>query len=268
MPDQTELNEHAQKQGELWGARARDWAEVIEPSLKAVYEGCLNNAGVMAGTRYCDAGCGTGGALLGAMRRGARLAGFDPAVNFLKITQQRCGQATLALGSLEAIPFPDASFDAVTAINSLQFCSDAATALAELRRVLRPKGRVVVAVWSRPEESDMRLVSEAVRALFPEPPKNRGAFEWSEPKELDALIEASPLKQLGSRVVDCPWESPDLPTALRGQLATGPTIRAMQILGEEPVTAAISGALERFRTESGAVKMMNRFRLITLASRA
>src|SRR5919199_1247070 len=69
----------AQAQGELWGARARDWAEVQEPAQSGLYGPVLDAGGVGEGTRLLDAGCGSGVATAVAHGRGATVAGVDPA---------------------------------------------------------------------------------------------------------------------------------------------------------------------------------------------
>ena len=58
--------------GRLWGARARDWANIQEGTVKAVYEAALERTGVGSDTRYLDVGCGAGGAVRLAAARGAR----------------------------------------------------------------------------------------------------------------------------------------------------------------------------------------------------
>jgi hypothetical protein len=67
----------AEVQGELWGASAADWATVQEPAWRPVYERVLDLAGVGIGISLLDIGCGAGGALMAAQRRGAAVAGLD-----------------------------------------------------------------------------------------------------------------------------------------------------------------------------------------------
>src|SRR5580700_3993144 len=110
-----QLTEKARKQGSLWGIEARDWLEIQERKSPALWRPVLDLAGVGAGTRMLDAGCGAGGASVMARER---LAGAD-----------------LRLAELEHLPFEDGQFDAVVAINSLQFAPDHAEAARELLRV-------------------------------------------------------------------------------------------------------------------------------------
>ena len=96
--------------------------------------------------RVLDAGCGTGGllAVLAARRPDLDLVGLEWAQPAALRAQQKSG-ALVAGGSVNALPFATASFDAAVAADVLCHAAvDPAAALAELRRVLRPGGRLVV----------------------------------------------------------------------------------------------------------------------------
>jgi ubiquinone/menaquinone biosynthesis C-methylase UbiE len=88
-----------------------------------------------------DVGCGTGRSLplFGA---GARVIGLDPARESLARARRRAPRAPLVQGSAEALPFRAGVFD--TVVSSLVFCSvpDQARGLGEVKRVLRPDGRL------------------------------------------------------------------------------------------------------------------------------
>jgi len=96
--------------------------------------------------RVLDAGCGTGGLLaaLAVLAPGLELTGLE----FFAAAARRAGEksgAVVVRGSVNAMPFADASFDAAIAADVLCHAGvDPAAALAELRRVLRPGGRLVV----------------------------------------------------------------------------------------------------------------------------
>ena len=94
-----------------------------------------------------DAGCGAGLALRLAAEQGARVSGLDASAALLDVARGRLPDADLRVGDIEELPYDDASFDVVTAYNSIQYASDPKTAVAELARVARPGGRVVVEVW-------------------------------------------------------------------------------------------------------------------------
>ena len=65
--------------------------------------------------------------------------------------------------------------------------------------------------------------------------------------------------------IDCAFEYPDLETALRGQMAAGPSQRVVEMFGRERVEAVVRRALMPFVRDSGAVRMQNRFRCAVMA---
>ena len=65
--------------GRLWGARAREWADLQEGHVQPAYEAVLTRASVGNATRYLDVGCGAGLSTQLAAARGARVAGIDAA---------------------------------------------------------------------------------------------------------------------------------------------------------------------------------------------
>src|SRR6266404_25217 len=186
-----ELSESARRQGVLWGTEARDWVEIQERTALVLWAAVLDAARVSPGTRMLDAGCGAGGASVMARERGAVVSGCDASEALLAIARERLVGADLRLGELERLPFDDAAFDAVLAINSLQFTSDPSRAARELVRVTAPGGRIAVVVWSL-EHCEQRSVFDAILGLFDEPPKGRGVFALSTPGEVELLFPALP----------------------------------------------------------------------------
>ncbi|MEO0605480.1 MAG: class I SAM-dependent methyltransferase [Myxococcota bacterium] len=95
-----------------------------------------------------DVGCGTGAALRRAAERltSGRLIGVDPVPRMLEIARERAGDVTLDLreGSANALPLEDQSCDVVLAFDSMDHWDDVAEGLAEIRRVMRPGGRVLI----------------------------------------------------------------------------------------------------------------------------
>src|SRR5690606_19961520 len=99
---------------------------------------------VAPGTRVLDAGCGAGHLLLLARLRGAHPSGVDASPALLDVARRRLPGVDLREGDLESLPFADAAFDAVTAVNSIFYAADLSSAMRELSRVARQGGRVVV----------------------------------------------------------------------------------------------------------------------------
>ena len=158
-------------QGQLWGSRAQDFAAYLEQLCLPLHGAVLDAAHVTAGTRLLDAGCGAGLLALLASLRGAQVAALDASAALLAIAQGRLPDADVRQGDLEALPFDDASFDAVTAVNSLFYAAHMSAAMRELVRVVRPGGRVVVTAWGPPDRCELLAAAlAAVGPLMPPPP--------------------------------------------------------------------------------------------------
>ncbi|MEU6670434.1 methyltransferase domain-containing protein [Streptomyces sp. NPDC046727] len=105
-------------------------------------------AGEVAGRRILDAGCGSG-ALSAALRdRGAVVTGIDASAEMLALARRRLGDDVdlHALDLRDRLPFADGAFDDVVASLVLHYLEDWGPTLAELRRVLRPGGRLIASV--------------------------------------------------------------------------------------------------------------------------
>jgi len=118
--------------------------------LNACYErpAMLALAGDVAGRRILDAGCGSGPLFAALRDRGAIVTGFDKSAGMLELARRRLGDdADLQVADLSSpLPFPDATFDDATASLVLHYLQDWGPPLAELRRVLKPGGRLLVSV--------------------------------------------------------------------------------------------------------------------------
>ena len=155
-------------QGDLWSARAQDWADVQELVQRPLYTSILQE--VMQGSHVdlLDIGCGSG--LFTAMAAAAsRVSGIDAAGALLAIAKRRTPQADFRVGEMEMLPFDSRTFEVVTGINSFQFAAHPVNALREARRVGTPKGRVIIATWGRMEECDTAAYFDALNAPETDP---------------------------------------------------------------------------------------------------
>lgn len=98
-------------------------------------------AGLQRG-RVLDVGCGTGRSSALLRDLGHRVMGIDPDPGMLDLARSRLDAALLAEG--EHLPFRDGVFDAAVAVTVLEFARDPGEVVAEMARVTRPGGRVVV----------------------------------------------------------------------------------------------------------------------------
>src|SRR5215469_13640935 len=115
------------------------------------------------GDALLDLACGRGGyGLLIAKATGARLTGVDFSAEALSQAREQAARlgvsdAVFAVGNLTASGLPDSAFDAVLCTDSIQFPDEPPAAYRELRRVLKPAGRVVLTSWEPVDRDDERL---------------------------------------------------------------------------------------------------------------
>ena len=105
-------------------------------------------AGDVAGLEILDAGCGSGPLMEALRGKDAVVSGFDLSPAMVELARQRLGEdADVRVADLGApLPYPDDTFDLVVASLSLHYVKDWDSALAELRRVLKPGGRLIVSI--------------------------------------------------------------------------------------------------------------------------
>jgi SAM-dependent methyltransferase len=252
--------------GRLWGAKARDWAEVQEGQCAAAFHAVLAHAGVGAGTRHLDVGCGAGMAATLSASLGATVAGIDAAESMLQIARERTPGGDFRQGDLELLPFANASFDLVTGFNAFQYAGDPAQALREAGRVTRPGGMIVIMTWGEPAGMDAASVVGAMKPLLPPaPPGAPGPFALSDESALRAFAVAGGLTPGAVFDVDTPWFYRDEAAALRGLGSAGVAIRAIEHSGEEAFIAAHRAALAPFRHNDGSFRIGARFRCLVAA---
>ncbi|MHB8642382.1 MAG: bifunctional demethylmenaquinone methyltransferase/2-methoxy-6-polyprenyl-1,4-benzoquinol methylase UbiE [Gaiellaceae bacterium] len=105
---------------------------------------------VRPGDRVLDAACGTGDLAVLAARAGADVIGLDFSEAMLERARRKAPALDWVQGDLLALPFDDASFDAATVGFGIRNVSDLARGIDELRRVLRPGGRLAILEITRP----------------------------------------------------------------------------------------------------------------------
>ena len=253
----------ANKQDTLWGTDAQTWADFQEPFNRPLWEAMLDAAAVGPNTRLLDAGCGGGGASVLAAERGAHVYGLDAAAPLIRIAAERVPNGDFRPGDLEAMPYDDDIFDVAFASLSVMLTPDPAAALREMRRVTKPGGRMIVAVWGTPEECEMRVVLKAVRDTMPSPPPGKGPFSLSEAGVLEALIEQTGATVHDQGAADCPFYYDDFDALWRAQRSAGAIQGAIQAVGEASLREAVRRAVAPFRSPMGRIRLENRFRFVT-----
>jgi SAM-dependent methyltransferase len=142
------------------------------------------------GARVLDVATGTGHVAIAAARRFGDVVGIDYVPALVATARRRAAAEGLAVdfreADAEALPFPDASFDAVLSAIGVMFTSDHARAAAELVRVCRPGGRVALANWT-PSGFVGRMLATVGRHVAP-PAGALPPTRWGDPETMRELL--------------------------------------------------------------------------------
>lgn len=253
--------------GPLFGARAATWAETWEGPQgwgTPVYAHVLDRARVGAGTTVLDCGCGAGRFVGLAAERGADVSGVDASSELVEIAANRFPQADLRVGDLEALPWPDDSFDVVTGFSSFQFADDHVAALAEAGRVSR--GQAWIVTPTRLADSAIPQVFATLTRLLPPEIlpslKRSGMYALSAPGTLEDALTAAGMSPHTDETIEATAVFPDAAAAVAAFLSAGATALAIRHSGESAVETAVYDALESFTGERGRVALPGWFRVV------
>lgn len=179
----------------------------------------LGLAGDVRGRRILDAGCGAGPLMKALLERGAEVRGFDSSQAMLELARRKIGDgAELVVADLGLrLPFADSAFDDVVASLVFHYVEDWTGPLSEMRRVLRPGGRLLVSVnhpilfpWNNPGKDYFKATKYSDELTFNGEPAT--LTYWHRP--LHAMTDAFTSAGFQIEVVSEPPYSPDAPADL------------------------------------------------------
>jgi SAM-dependent methyltransferase len=212
-------------EAEGWTRKATTYERVIGRATARFVEPLLDAAGVRSGTHLLDVACGPGRCAAAAAARGAVPLGLDAADGMVAVARARYPEIEFQQGDAERLAFANSPFDAVVAgfvVNHLP-CPE--RALSEFARVVRPRGKVAVTVWDRPER--MRLIgvlAEAVDRV--ESVRNPGLpsggpdpFRFADEAALAALLSGAGLDNVEVRSIGFEERLVDTDELWEGMLA-------------------------------------------------
>jgi SAM-dependent methyltransferase len=142
-------------------------------------------AGINAGDIVLDVGTGTGVVAITAARAGALVTALDLTPELLEQARENAQisqhkEIIWTEGDAEQLPYPDASFDVVLSQFGHMFAPRPEVAIAEMRRVLKPGGRIAFATWP-PEHFVGRMFAFVARHSPPPPPGAAPPPQWGIP---------------------------------------------------------------------------------------
>jgi SAM-dependent methyltransferase len=186
-PSAPDLAELTARQRSVWSTG--DYS-VIASRVNVVAERLCDDADLRAGWRVLDVATGSGNAALAAARIGCTAVGVDYVAELLERARERAVAERLDVGleeaDAQALPFPDAAFDAVTSVFGVMFAPDQARAASELLRVVRPGGTVALASWM-PDGFVGELFGVTAAHVPPGPPVP-SPFVWGTEHGLRTLL--------------------------------------------------------------------------------
>jgi SAM-dependent methyltransferase len=246
-------------------AEFQEWAARVSDALD-----------IRPGARVLDVACGTGvlaRTIAARIGEDGFVAGVDTDPGMLTVASRLAPNVDFRLGVAEALPWPDASFDAVASQFGLMFFSNRERALREMQRVCRPGGRIVVAVWGRLEDTpayaQLVEILERVAGAGAAAPL-RAPFNLGERDVLASVLAAAGLAGARIETYDGHSRFPHIRTLveadLRGWLPVmGVMLRDDQI---EQVVARAEQALQAYLTPDGQVSFLSPAHVVTATRRA
>jgi demethylmenaquinone methyltransferase / 2-methoxy-6-polyprenyl-1,4-benzoquinol methylase len=185
---------------------------VMTAGLDGRWRRLTAEAAVRPGDRVLDACCGTGDLALADERAGGRVVGLDFSERMLERARRKSASIEWVRGDLLELPFEDASFDAATVGFGVRNVADLERSLRELRRVLRPGGRLGILEITTPRgplRLFYRLWFDAIVPLLGKLLRGGSAYTYLPasvrrfpgPEELAALLERAGFGEVGFRLL-------------------------------------------------------------------
>ena len=225
-----------QRQQQTWASG--DFA-VVAARIVLVAEQLCDSADLHAGWRVLDVATGSGNAAIAAARLGCTAVGIDYVPELLEQGRKRAAAEGLEIelleGDAEALPFPHASFDAVTSVFGAMFAPNHAQAAAELLRVCKPGGTIALASWT--PTGFIGELFQAVGAHVPPPAGVPAPMLWGTKAHLGELF-GTEIRSLGisERTFTFRFRSAEEFVAFFRRWY-GPTVRAFTALDDEAAYA-------------------------------
>jgi SAM-dependent methyltransferase len=176
-----------QRQQQAWASG--DY-HAVAARISLVAERLVDAADIHAGWRVLDVATGSGNAAIAAARLGSTAVGVDYVPSLLERARRRVAAEGLSVelveGDAEALPFADASFDAVTSVFGAMFAPNHERAAEELLRVSRHGGTIALASWT--PDGFLGDFFRAMAAHVPPPAGVRSPMLWGTETHLRELF--------------------------------------------------------------------------------
>ena len=224
------------------------FAKYLEPSALEF----LARLPIQVGTHLLDVACGAGQIAIPAARAGAQVTGVDIATNSIEQARARAQAEGLNVrfdeGDAEMLPYEDASFDLVVSLFGAMFAPRPERVAAELVRVCRPGGQIVMGNWT--PEGFVGQLFKTIGKHVPPPPLMPSPLLWGNEATVGERLHDDGVAELHLTKRQYPFYYPFPPSEVVEHFRTyyGPTNRAFAAL-DGAGQAALRRDLEQLWTE-------------------
>ena len=227
------------------GPAGQRWAErqaAQDILLKPVADILIDRARPLPGERVIDVGCGSGATTIALARKvgpSGQVLGIDVSGPMLERARQSAPTdlpAHFALADATIYPFDPASFDLLASRFGVMFFADPALSFANMRKALKPSGRLAFACWREPRENPffmapLQATYKHVPKLPQQGPEDPGPFAFASEERVHRILGAAGFK--GIAMEPCPLLldaaiGRGLDGAVQAALEIGPASRALE----------------------------------------
>ncbi len=247
------------------GSVPQTYDRYLGPLLFAPYaRDMVNRLQPKPNDRILELAAGTGivtKLIAASLPSGATLTATDLKEPMLAVARNTPGLAnnprvTFKEADACAIPFADASFDAIACQYGVMFFPDKLLAMREARRVLAPKGRYIFNVWDSFEHNPIpRIVHETVAAKFPTNSPNflkATPYGYNDRAEIERVVRAAGFTNVAVETVEFPSSAPTAEDAARAFIEGTPLLAGIQERGVTDITPIRAAAAEALAKRFGA----------------
>ena len=225
---------------EPWNVVATGYDEEFCTTLPGLLDSAVSHLGAPPESTVLDLATGPGTFAVRAAPRFAKIVAVDFAkqmIERLEAHLEREGIRNVEARVMDghALTLPDASFDAVVSMFGWFMFSDRARALAEIHRVLRPGGRVLVTSWAPPDRNTvLGMGIEALRHALPDLPRPPGPLPTQIPETCAREVRAAGFRDVRTDLVRTTAEYDSVDTYWRTMERAGaPMVVLRKKLGDE-----------------------------------
>jgi len=217
----------------------------------------LQAAGARPGTRLLDVACGPGAAAGEAATAGAHAVGVDFSRAMIDEARRRHPAVEFRTADAEALPFPDARFDAVIANFGIHHVERPERAIAEARRVLEPGGTFAFTFWADPQDNTAwRIIFDAIAAHGRgDVPMPAGNDAHATPENFAALVSAAGFdaRSLCCDLIEKTWRLPgdaDLVSIFEtGTVRMATLLRGQRADALAAIRRGVAKAMQSYRSD-------------------